>query len=55
MITTDVITIKVTDLIVGHNYNTTVRLQNTSEYFAELDRYSVDFIAIIHLRICFFT
>lgn len=45
MITTDVITIKVTDLIVGHNYNTTVRLQNTSEYFAELDRYSVDFIA----------
>jgi hypothetical protein len=45
MITTDIITIAVTDLIVGHNYRTTVIVQNTSNYYVELDRNTVDFIA----------
>ena len=45
MITTDIITIAVTDLIVGHHYRTTVTVQNTSNYYVELDRNVSNFIA----------
>lgn len=45
MITTDIITIPISELIIGHHYNVSVKLQNTSELYAELDRYSVNFIA----------
>ena len=45
MITTDIITIAVTDLIVGHHYRTTVTVQNISNYYVELDRNVSDFIA----------
>ncbi len=45
MITTDIITISLTDLIIGDDYRVTVRLQNTSSYYCELDRYLVEFNA----------
>ena len=45
MITNDIITINITDLIIGDDYRVTVRLQNTSNYYCELDRYTVEFNA----------
>lgn len=45
MITNDIITINITDLIIGDDYRVTVRLQNTSNYYCELDRYIVEFNA----------
>lgn len=45
MITNDIITINITDLIIGDDYRVTVRLQNTSNYYCELDRYVVEFNA----------